>query len=310
MIQRLFTPYSEFIGRYFSGKVQKLPVDVGCSCPVRDGRISTGGCLFCNGRSFVPRFADEREDLLHQIEDGMRFFKRKTNGKPVDYLVYFQSGTNTYMPIQRARKLVKTCLSQTEVKGFVFSTRPDCLSDEWLAFLKKLSKETFVEVEVGVESVNDEVLKKMERGHNFACSTMAISRLHALGIPVCAHLILGLPGETTSSMLEQALQMNKLGVETIKLHQLQILKGAKMEKLFKSTPNFFTLFSLHDYVEFVATFLSYLSPQIAIERFVSQSPSSELVAPKWGVKNDVVLNLIKAEMQCRKIFQGSALSSL
>lgn len=307
MTQRLFTPYTEFIGQYFEHRVQKIPVDVGCSCPVRDGRISTEGCAFCNGRSFVPRFADERENLLDQIYEGIRFFERRTMGKPTDYLVYFQSGTNTYMSVQRARKLVNACFSLLEVKGFVFSTRPDCISDEWLFFLKELSYKAFVEVEIGVETVNDEVLKSVGRGHDFACSVSAISRLHALGIPVCAHLILGLPGENKVSMLEQAVQMNKLKVESIKLHQLQILKGAKMEKLYGNHPNVFSLFTLEEYADFVSTFLAHLSPKIAVERFVSQSPSADLIAPKWGVKNDVVLNLIKKTMQNKGLLQGSAL---
>ena len=303
----LYTPYSQYIGRYFNHKVQKIPVDVGCSCPVRDGSISKGGCSFCNGRSFVPRFANDSEDLLLQIEEGISFYKRKTKGKRIDYLVYFQAGTNTYMSLSKARRLVETALSKEEIKGLVFSTRPDCLSDEWLVFLKELSKRTFVEVELGVESVKDEVLKGVGRGHDFACSVSAISRLHEAGIPVCAHLILGLPGETRDSMIEQAMWVSRMKVEVIKLHQLQILKGARLAKAFEKSTDHFSLFSLHDYVELVADFLERLSPYVAVERFVSQSPSTELIAPKWGVKNDVVTNLIKRKLLERDTFQGAAL---
>lgn len=303
----LYTPYSQYISRYFYHKVQKIPVDIGCSCPVRDGSISKGGCSFCNGRSFVPRFANDSEDLLLQIEDGISFYKRKTKGKIVDYLVYFQAGTNTYMSLTKAKRLVETALSKDEVRGLVFSTRPDCLSDEWLAYLKELSKETFVEVELGMESVNDEVLKSMGRGHDFACSVSSISRLHEAGIPVCAHLILGLPGESRKSMIDQATWMSRMKVEVIKLHQLQILKGSRLARSFEQHPECFSLFLLHDYVELVADFLEHLSPQVAVERFVSQSPSTELIAPKWGVKNDVVTNLIKSTLLERGTFQGAAL---
>lgn len=309
MNHNLITPYSYFISKFFEHKVQKIPVDVGCTCPVRDGSISRSGCAFCNGRSFVPRFADECIDLFQQIKDGMLFFQRKTKSVPVDYLVYFQSGTNTYMSIERARSLVETCLSLNEIKGIVFSTRPDCLSNEWLFFLKELSNKTFVEVELGVESVSDKVLKTVGRGHDFACSVEAISNLHAVGIPVCAHLILGLPGETKESMIGQAVKMNELKVECLKLHQLQILRNTKMSKMFESDPDSIPLFSLDGYADFVANFLSYLSKEIAVERVVSQSPSADLIAPKWGVKNDVVLNLIKTYMLRNGLSQGSSLKT-
>lgn len=255
----------------------------------------------------MPRFANDSEDLLLQIEEGISFYKRKTKGKVIDYLVYFQAGTNTYMPLSKAERLVETALAKDEFKGLVFSTRPDCLSDEWLAYLKELSKRTFVEVELGVESIKDEVLKEVGRGHDFACSVSAINRLHEAGIPVCAHLVLGLPGEARDSMIEQAMWMNRLEVEVIKLHQLQILKGARLARAFEKCPASFSLFSLHDYVELIADFLEHLSPHVAVERFVSQSPSTELIAPKWGVKNDVVTNMIKRTLMERGTFQGAAL---
>ena len=300
----LYTDYAHFIHNYFKNKVQKIPVDMGCTCPVRDGKISRGGCSFCNGRSFVPRFANAADDVVNQIKSGMTFFKKKTKGKMVDYLVYFQSGTNTYLPVSKALPIVEAALKVDGVKGFVFSTRPDCIKNEWLDFLNDLASMAFVEVELGVESVNDNVLACIRRGHNTECSIRTIENLHALNIPVCAHMILGLPGETTQSMLEQTSFANKHQIEVVKLHQLQILKGSQMEKSYTEHKEYFNLFALQDYVSFVCDYIERLSPQTAIERFVSQSPSSELIAPKWGVKNDVVTNMIKQELLQRQSSQG------
>lgn len=303
----LYTNYSQYIHNYFSNKVQKIPIDIGCTCPVRDGSISRGGCSFCNGRSFIPRFVSVEDSVVDQIKSGINFFKSKTKNKEIDYIVYFQSGTNTYMPLSKAQRVIEAAMQVDGVKGLVFSTRPDCLPTQWLNFLKELSLKCFVEVELGVESVSNSVLADIGRGHDVECSVCTIEKLHALNIPVCAHMILGLPGESHQTMLDQATFLNDLKVEVVKLHQLQILRGSRMEQIYNEQKENFKLFSLQNYVSFVCDYLKILSPQVAVERFVSQSPSIELIAPKWGVKNDVVTNLIIQELRKKELYQGCLL---
>lgn len=306
----MYTTYSSYLQRFFPGKVQKLPVNVGASCPVRDGRISRGGCAFCNRTSFAPTVGEGTLTVSEQLEAGKRFFGRKIGkGGTVDFLAYFQSGTNTYASVRTMRPFVEEALRVDGVKGVVLATRPDCVSADWLDYLSDLSKRVYVCVELGVESVNDEVLRRIGRGHCFADSRKAILALSERGISVCAHLILGLPGETRESMLAQAEAMSQLPVDIVKLHQLQILRGARMAGEYARNPEAFNLFTVETYAELVADFIERLSPHIAIERFVSQSPTEELIAPRWGVKNEVVTATIIKVLRERDSFQGKRLAA-
>jgi len=300
-----FTTYSSFVSRHFSCRVQKIPVSIGAGCPVRDGLNGNGGCAFCNGKSFVPSYCDSSKSAARQIEDGKAFFSRKCPaGDEVAYLAYFQSGTNTYAPPSVMMPLFREALRVAGVKGIVIATRPDCLGAEWVENLRTLASGTFVLVEVGVESANDEVLRNMGRGHDFECSRRAILSLHESGIFVGAHIILGLPGEAENSMLRQAELLSELPVDVLKLHQLQILRGSLLEKKYRCAPASVPLFTCDGYVSLVARYLERLSPQIAVERFVSQSPSAELVAPRWGVKNDEVVRRVVSLLDERGSWQG------
>lgn len=301
----LYTTYSDFLKKHFDGKVQKLPVDVANTCPVRDGTIARGGCDFCNARSFVPKCCQNGRDVLEQLERGKAFFMRKYSaGCDVSYLAYFQSGTNTYGPLARGRELIEAALESDDVKGVVIATRPDCLTDDWLDYLQRLSAQTFVMVELGIESVDDQVLERVHRGHTFGTSRKAVNALQQRGVPVCAHLIFGLPGERHDYHVKTAETVNALHVDVVKLHQLQVLKGSQMAHDYQAAPTQFRLYDLNGYVCHVADFLEHLSPLVAVERFVSQSPAGQLIAPKWGVKNDVVTQHIMAELRRRGSWQG------
>lgn len=297
----LYTSYATFLQKNFDHKMQKLPIDAGCTCPVRDGRLSHTGCAFCNACSFVPPCSTSVADIKEQIARGKQFFKRKQGNKSCGFLAYFQSGTNTYAPPQEMLPLFEAALSCSGVEGLVLATRPDCISDEWLKALQQLSQRTFVMVELGIESTNDEVLRSMNRGHDTACSIRAVEQLHEVGLPVCAHLIIGLPGETRSSILQQADVMNELKVEVIKLHQLQYLRGSKLGSAYMEAPDRFHVLQLEEYVALVADFVERLLPLIAIERFVSQSPAAQLIAPRWGLKNDVITRMIEQELRHRGV---------
>lgn len=299
-----YTNYAQFLQKYFSVKVQKLTIDAGTTCPVRDGRLFRGGCSFCNARSFVPTIAPHT-DIVEQLERGKCFFAHKhPHHSAVTYLAYFQSGTNTYAPVAQMRSLIEAALSVDDVRGVVLATRPDCLSAEWIGYLCELSAEAFVMVELGVESIDDEVLQRVGRGHDVACSEQAISMLREIGIPVCVHLLFGLPGEVADYSIRSAQWLNQSRVDVVKLHQLQVVRGSRMAQLFEKDPASIPLFTLDSYVQTVVDFLEYLSPSIAVERFVSQSPAAELIAPRWGVKNDEVLRRIEAELIRRGSSQG------
>lgn len=302
---RCYTTYSAFLSRYFEGKVQKLPLDVGSTCPVRDGRIAHGGCAFCNGRSFVPRICGRPERVRQQLEAGKHFFLRKMpRHQSLAFLAYFQTGSNTYRPVAEMEEYVAEALSVDGVRGVVFATRPDCIDAAWLDFLRDLQGRTFVMVELGVESLDNDVLRMVGRGHDAQASRAAVHRLSAAGIPVGAHFILGLPGESRESMLRQAGIVSRWPVDVVKLHQLQILKGARLAADHLRSPARCPVFELDDYVELVADYLERLDSRIAVERFVSQSPADALIAPRWGVKSDEVVRRVERLMEGRGTRQG------
>lgn len=303
--QYLFTPYSAFLARHFSGKVQKLPVDVGATCPVRDGLIATGGCAFCNGRSYMVRTGNPQHAVVRQLEEGKRFFGRKApKDEPLSFLAYFQNGSNTYAPPGAMAGYIAEALTVKDVAGIVLATRPDCITPEWTDSLAGLARTTFVMVELGVESVADAVLERVGRGHDVAASECAVRMLVERGIPVGVHFILGLPGDTRQTILRQAELASRWSVSAVKLHQLQILHGARMAEEYRADPGRFSLFGLDGYVRLVADYLERLDARIAVDRFVSQTPGSALVAPRWGVKADEVTARVCNELAQRGSFQG------
>ncbi len=274
-------------------RVQKLAVAAGFSCPNRDGKLSSGGCTFCNNEAFNTSYCDRSKSVTAQLEDGKRFFNRRKPG--MKYLAYFQAYSNTYAPLTRLKTLYEEALSVDDVVGIVIGTRPDCVNGEILDYLEELSHHTFVLVEYGVESCNDETLRRINRGHDFACSRKAIEETHRRGIYTCAHIILGLPGESREDMLHQADIVSSLPIDVLKLHQLQIIKGTTMAREYEQHP--FHTFSLDEYVDLLADYLPRLRPDIALERFVSESPSRLLIAPRWGVKPQEVTKMVKERLR-------------
>lgn len=201
-MQQAYNDFGAWIRRGFPFRVQKISVDAGFSCPNRDGKISRGGCTFCDNHTFNPSYCNSRKSITEQLEEGKAFFARKY--PDMKYLAYFQAYSNTYAPVPRLKQLYEEALSDEDVVGIVIGTRPDCLSPEILDYLEELNRRTFVIVELGVESANDETLLLVNRGHTFADSVKAIEAVHLRGILVGAHIILGLPGEDREEILRQA----------------------------------------------------------------------------------------------------------
>lgn len=297
-----YTDFSVFLKSYFDVKVQKLSVHAGFSCPNRDGRLGYGGCTYCNNQTFNPAYCGSHDSVAAQLEAGKRFFSRKY--PQMRYLAYFQAYTNTYAGLPRLRELYEEALGVEGVIGLVIGTRPDCVSDELLDYLAELHHKAFVLVEYGMETTSDEVLRRINRGHTYACAAEAVRRTARRGIPVGAHLIMGLPGLTAEQMARQALTLSELPLDTLKLHQLQIVRGTVMAKEYEAFPERFHLFSPEEYAELIVDFLEYLRPEIAVERFVSQSPKELLLAPDWGLKNYEFVTLVRRRLEERKTWQG------
>ena len=280
MTERL--PYRDFaswITEYFPYKVQKISIDAGFSCPNRDGTISRGGCTFCDNRTFNPSYCDGQKSVTEQLEDGKKFFSRKY--PEMKYLAYFQAFSNTYAPLYRLKSLYEEALAVDDVVGIIIGTRPDCIDDEKIAYLGELAKRTFVMVEYGVESVYDDVLQRVNRGHTFAQSREAIEKTHEAGILTGAHVILGLPGETREMMIQSAETISSPPIDVLKIHQLQIIRGTQMA----NSKEQIKTFELDEYIDLLCEYIRQLRPSLVLERFVSQSPKELLIAPKWGLKN-------------------------
>lgn len=285
-----YKDYADFLAEHFDGKVQKISVDVGGTCPNRDGTLSTGGCAYCNNEAFSPMFAKRVLPVVEQLEKGKAFFRHKY--PTMRYLAYFQSYTSTY-----GDHLSKfsAALADAEVVGLVIGTRPDCIPDELLRELEALRVATGkpIFIELGAETAHNQTLSRINRCCTRETTEDAVRRIAAAGFPVGLHLILGLPGESEEMMLATIAWLNKLPVDTVKFHQLQILRGTRMAT---EMPTDIINFTPESYAELCAKIVWLLRPDIAIERFVAQSPSDLLIAPRWGLKNYQFTNLLLNEL--------------
>lgn len=300
----LYRTFQIFLDEHFETKVQKISLNAGFTCPNRDGSKGIGGCTYCNNQTFNPAYCETQKSIAVQLEEGIRFFARKY--PKMDYLAYFQAYTNTYGELKRLKGLYEEALQISGIKGIVIGTRPDCMPEELLDYLEVLSKKTFILVEYGVESTLDRTLTFINRGHDHACTEDAIRRTAARGIPTGVHLILGLPGESREDLIHHAHVLSALPIQTIKLHQLQLIKGTKMAAQVAADPTLVHIPEPSDYVETVCDFLEHLRPDIAVERFVSQSPPELLIAPNWGLKNYEFTHLVEKCLRNRRSNQGKA----
>ncbi len=288
-----YNDFGTWIRRRFPFRVQKIAVDAGFTCPNRDGRLSMGGCVYCDNRTFNPSYCNPLKSVTEQLEEGKRFFRRKY--PDMKYLAYFQAFTNTYAPVSKLRKLYEEALCVPDVVGLVIGTRPDCVSDELLDYLKELNRRTFLLVEYGVETANDATLRLINRGHDFACARQAVERTHQRGILTGAHVILGLPGEDAAESLRQAPIISSLPIDILKIHQLQIVKDTRLAALYEEKS--FHVYTVEEYLDLIARYISLLRDDLILERFVSQCPPEKLIAPRWGLKNHEFTDLLRNKLR-------------
>lgn len=281
-------------------KAQKLSVDAGLTCPNRDGTLGHGGCTFCDNRTFNPAYCRQGGSITDQLEAGKRFFSRKY--PTMKYLAYFQSYSNSYGTLSHLKDLYEEALRVPDVVGLVIGTRPDCMPDALLEYLEELNRRTFLLVEYGVESANEETLVCVNRGHTFAQARECIIRTAQRGIRVGVHMILGFPWETRSELIRQAQLIASLPITTLKLHQLQVIKGTQLAREYELHP--WPLPTAEEYVDLVLEYISHLPSSLVLERFVSQSPPEYVIAPRWGLKNHEFSALVKKAIQKRSTQLG------
>lgn len=280
--------YGAWLKEQLGVKVQKISINAGFTCPNRDGRVGVGGCTFCNNQTFNPEYCQTEKSVTQQLEEGKQFFRRKY--PEMKYLAYFQAYTSTYDSLERCVALYEEALAVEDVVGIVIGTRPDCMPDELLDFLTELNRRTFLIVEYGLESANDDTLLRINRGHTWAQSRAAVCKTAERGIRVGAHLILGLPGEDHDELMRQADEIARLPLTTLKLHQLQIIRGTRMAAEYEACP--WPMPTVEEYIDLVLEYISHLPRELILERFVSSSPASLLIAPRWGLKNYEFANLV------------------
>lgn len=304
-----YNDYSTYFKKKFSERVQKISIDAGFTCPNRDGAKGRGGCTYCNNDTFNPYYCAPDKSITAQLVEGISFFAPKY--KTQQYLCYFQAYSNTYGEFERLKKIWDEALSHPGVIGMVIGTRPDCINNQILDYLAKLSEKYYIVLEFGIESTLNRTLELVNRCHTFEDSVKAIEQSAKRGIETGAHMILGLPGETKEELLQHAVTISELPITSLKLHHLQIIKKTAMAKQYASHPDMFSLFTADEYINLVIEFLKLLNPRVIIERFISESPPELLIAPKWGgLKNFEIVHKIEKKLEETDSWQGKAFGEI
>lgn len=298
----LYTDFGSYLRGRLPYKVQKISLNAGFTCPNRNGEKGWGGCTYCNNQTFNPAYCRTEKTVTEQLEEGKRFFNRKY--PEMKYLAYFQAYTNTYGEVAELLEKYEEALEVPDIVGVVIGTRPDCMSQDLLDKLAELNKRTFLLVEYGIESANDDTLQRINRGHTFAETVDAVRRTAEVGIHIGGHVILGLPGEEHDELICQADTLSRLPLTTLKIHQLQLIRGTRMAHEFDMHPEDFHLYGVDEYIDLVIDYIEHLRRDLVLERFVSQSPKELLIAPDWGLKNYEFTERMKRRMLERNTWQG------
>jgi radical SAM protein (TIGR01212 family) len=302
---RRFNAYPEYFRKQFGGRVQKLSLDAGFTCPNRDGSKGSGGCSFCNNNAFHPSYCQPVKSITQQINEGI-LFQRKRYPRTRGYLAYFQAYTNTYESMEVLRSRYGEALSHPEVVGLVIGTRPDAVSGEVLDYIASLTREHYVIVEYGIESCYNSTLERVNRGHSFEDSLRAVEMTASRGIRQGAHFIIGLPGESDAEILDQAGIISRMPIQNIKFHQLQILKNTSMARDYEADPGAFRIFSLPQYLDLMTRFIEHLNPGIIIERIAGEVNRNYLLSPSWGIRYPGILEKFENLLEELDTWQGKA----
>ena len=307
---RPFNRYAGYFRRTFGGRVQKVAVNAGFTCPNRDGTVGTGGCTFCNNGAFTPSYCQPAKSVTQQIDEGIEFHRRRYRTAE-RYLAYFQSYSNTYAPVERLRELYDEALSHPLVTGVVVGTRPDCVDEEKLDLFASLARDKYVAIEYGIESTDDATLRAVNRGHDFATARRAVEMTAQRGLHVGAHFILGLPGQSDADLVAQTDVINSLPLTTIKFHQLQVFAGTAMAAEYDADPSRFRFWEVDEYIDLFIEILRRLRPDIVVERFASEAPPRYHYGRNWGlIRNETLLARLEKRLLETGAYQGEKFISL
>ena len=301
--KRRFNSYPEYFKAHFGNRVQKLTVDAGFTCPNRDGSKGHGGCTFCNNNAFNPAYCTPAKSIAQQLEEGIQFHKMRYR-KVDKYIAYFQAYSNTYAPLRQLKKLYKEALDHPGIIGLIVGTRPDCISDELLGYLRSLSGDYYIMIEYGIESCYNTTLLNINRGHTFEDSMRALEMTAKKEIRQGAHFIIGLPGETNQDILSEVDIISGMPINNVKFHHLQIVKDTVMDRDYEMNPGSFRLFSLEEYLDLMAGIIERLNPEFVVERIAGEAHPDYLIAPTWGLRYDEVLRKFEGLLKERDIWQG------
>jgi len=295
-----YNTYRPYIKEKLGYRVNKLSVDMGFTCPNRDGNLAVGGCVYCNNDSFVPPYARARFSMDQQITNGMDYLRKRF--KAEKFIVYFQSYTNTYDSVKKLEEMYRNALKYEDVIGIAVGTRSDCIDEEKISMFEELAKDYYVSLEFGIESIYDKTLEFMNRGHDYQSVLDAIEMSKGRGFEIGAHIIVGMPTETKEEMLAMAGEVSSLGIDVFKVHNLHIVRNTPLARMYRKEP--FSLFNFEEYIDFIIEFLERLSPDMVIERLFTDTPHQLLIAPDWGKSHLQILQAIEAELERKDTYQG------
>ncbi len=288
----------------YGSRIQKVSINAGFTCPNRDGTIARGGCTFCNNSGFSPSYCNDGESITSQIEKGIKFLLHRYKRAKI-FVAYFQSFSNTYDSIEVLKTRYEEALSHPLISGITIGTRPDCIDKAKLDYIASLAQEKIISIEFGVETCNDKTLIKINRGHTFQQSVAAIKMSAGRNIHTGIHLIIGLPGEDKNELLRQSRIISDLPINSVKFHQLQIVKDTAMAREYSEFPERFSLFEPDEYVTLACDYLENLRPDIAIERFAGEVPPDYNIVQSWkGLRSDMIMKMIETEFNKRGSWQG------
>jgi radical SAM protein (TIGR01212 family) len=295
-----YLPFSKTLKDLFGVSVYKITLDAGFTCPNRDGRLAFGGCTYCDIDGSGPGKERAQLSIRQQLEEGKEFMRRRFGAKK--FIAYFQAYTGTYTSPDQLKALLDEALSVEDIVGLDVATRPDCLPQEILDLLLTYHAKTYLWLELGLQTANDEVLKRVNRGHDVASFIEAAKRVKRLGFRVCGHVIFGLPGDDWEHMMLGAQLLKELNVDAVKLHHLHILKSSPMENQWKR--GLIPVLELEDYARLVVDFLERVPETMIVQRLAGSSTPDKLLAPAWTLEKARVIQTIENEFERRRTYQG------
>jgi radical SAM protein (TIGR01212 family) len=300
LAQPRFRSYNRWLQEKFGERVYKVIVDAGFTCPNRDGRVAVGGCAYCNNNSFRPPSAIKTDPIRDQVREGIEYIRKRFDAHK--FIIYFQPFSNTYAETDYLRRLYTDALDHPDVVGLAIGTRPDCVDEDKIRMIDAIAERTFVSLEFGVESIYDDTLRRVNRGHDYAAFLRAIRMTRGRSIHIGSHLILGFPWETREQWLAMADEMSRVGIDALKIHHLHIVRGTALAAEYVRNP--FRVLGYEEYLDLLCEFVERLDPNIIIERMFGEAPLGLLVAPDWRrTKNDLVRD-IKRVFEERDVRQG------